>query len=119
MLRLLAPLANPSDYIVDILHLKTLGRNHSRDILRRNAETAAAHTASSVIMVPVSVPAVSRGVAETIFSLAAAILETVEQIVFLKKCQSTENRATVYRREIIIKFFERKGRTIRLYTFEN
>ena len=87
--------------------------------MSRNTETAAAHTTGRVVVIPVSVFAVGIGVAKTILSLATAILETVEQIVFLKECQSAEDRATVYRREIIIKFFERKGCTIRLYPLEN
>ena len=87
--------------------------------MSRNTETAAAHTAGRVEVIPVSLFAVGTRVAKTILSLAAATLETIEKVVVLKKCQSTKDRAAVYRGEVIIKFFKRKRRTIRLHTLED
>ena len=56
---------------------------------------------------------------KTVFSLAATILKTVQNVFFLKEREGTENGAAVDGGKMYIKLFEREGRAKFLNAFEN
>lgn len=104
------------DYKIDIFYTKAVGSIHSRKSLRRHTEGAATKPTGCVhVMCSTLVMMCLR---KTIFSLAAAILETMQKVFLLKKGESAKNSAAVDGYKVLIKLVEREGSAKLLYTLD-
>ena len=73
-------------------------------MFRFQAESTVAHGAESVYVVAVVMMSVMIVTfqAETILPVSAAVLESVQQVMFLKKGECAEDAAAVHRRQQIL-----------------
>ena len=110
--------AHAGDNKVDTFDIEARrGVYHRQRMRRGNAKSAPANAAGGVgVMGGTGVLVRLR---KTVFSLAATILETVQNVFFLEKREGTKNGTAVDGGKMYIKFFEREGRSKFLNTFDN
>ena len=80
---------DPSDEIRDVLDLETIGNRNTRDLLIFEADGTATDGTGQVHMI---------AEVQTVLLLATAIIDRMEQIMFGKKGQGTEQRTAIYGR---------------------
>ena len=86
-----------------MLRRESFGQVYGRDVLLLQAEGAVTHRAESMYMMTVVVIAVFVVIqAETVLPVSAAVLESVQQVVFFEKGECAEDAAAVHRRQQIL-----------------
>ena len=90
-------------YVVDAVQGESVRELYSGDMLFLQAEGAVTHRAEGMYMMTVVVIAVFVVIqAETVLPVSAAVLEPVQQVMFLKKGECAEDAAAVHRRQQIL-----------------
>ena len=82
---------------------ESFGQVYGRDVLLLQAEGTVTHRAEGMYMMAMMVIAVFVVIqTETILPVSAAVLEPVQQVMFLKKGECAEDAATIHRRQQIL-----------------
>ena len=90
-------------YVVDAVQSESVRELYSGDMFRLQTKSTVTHGAESVYMVAMVVIAVFIVIqTETELPVSAAVLESVQQVMFLKKSERAEDTATVHRRQQIL-----------------
>lgn len=90
-------------HVIDMLRRESFGQVYGRDVLLLQAEGAVTHRAEGMYMMTVVVIAVFVVIqAETVLPVSAAVLESVQQVMFLKKGECAEDAAAIHRRQQIL-----------------
>lgn len=107
-------------HVIDMLCRESFGQVYGRDVLLLQAEGAVTHRAEGMYMMTVVVIAVFVVIqAETILPVSAAVLESVQQVVFFKKGKGAEDAATIYCGQQDFHIGQREGMTNGLYFAPN
>lgn len=94
----LALRANTGNHIIYIFNLEIVGERYHGYFLRGDAHGAPTHTTGGMDMTTRCMRGLARcrvRMMEAIFLLAAAVFETMQQMLLLKKDKRAENRTAV------------------------
>ena len=90
-------------YVIDALQGESVGKLYGGDMFRFQAESTVTHRAEGMYMMAMVVIAVFVVIqAETVLPVSATVLESVQQVVLLKKGECAEDAAAVHRRQQIL-----------------
>ena len=90
-------------HVIDALQGESVGKLYGGDMFRFQAESTVTHRAEGMYMMAMMVIAVFVVIqTETILPVSAAVLEPVQQVMFLKKGECAEDAAAIHRRQQIL-----------------